>query len=73
MGIERAAQEGFRLEDGSPLILDIDEDYFAVDSPFISMMKKGMEKESLEKIQEGLKGPASFLTLAIILFRVLDP
>jgi len=56
MGIAVAKEEGFGIVAGRPVILDIDEDYFAVDSPFVSLMKAGINKKTIKKAQKLLKG-----------------
>jgi len=55
MGIDRVLKDGFGVPKGSPIILDIDEDYFAVDSPFMSIMEAGIHKRDLAKAQKILK------------------
>ena len=37
-------------------VSSIDEDYFAVDSPFLSIMNAGMRRQDLEDIQKSLQG-----------------
>eukprot|EP00928_Gymnodinium_smaydae_P065799 TRINITY_DN48891_c0_g1_i1.p1 TRINITY_DN48891_c0_g1~~TRINITY_DN48891_c0_g1_i1.p1 ORF type:complete len:558 (+),score=52.72 TRINITY_DN48891_c0_g1_i1:52-1725(+) len=50
-GINRAIEEGFGIDTTQPLLLDFDEDYFAVESPFVKSMLTGHKASSEASIE----------------------